>query len=315
MIIIDDSIQLWKEGIYLETSQFDVLIVDDTPENLYVLNVILSKVGYKVRLVTSAKQALSAIGNKLPDLILLDITMPDVNGYEFCSSLKNNPSYADIPVIFISALSDTIDKVKAFAAGGVDYVTKPFQTEEVLMRIETHLKIGALQTQLTLQNEKLLYLSTMDSLTGVYNRRCLVEQVEKLIETAQSMVNPFFIVIIDIDFFKKMNDEYGHQYGNSVLNTVSSVIKDSVGKEQMFGRYGGDEFFLICPNFTMEQLQEILTTIYLNVSKIKWDKEHEVTLSCGVSKYEYGDNFDSLVERADKKLFIAKNKGRNRIQY
>ncbi len=303
------------EKLTLETNQSDILIVDDTPENLYVLNTILSKVGYKVRLVTSAKQALNAIGNKIPDLILLDITMPDVNGYEFCSNLKNNPSYDSIPVIFISALTDTIDKVKAFTVGGVDYVTKPFQTEEVLMRIETHLKIAVLQTQLVAQNEKLHYLSTMDSLTGIYNRRYLVEYAEKQIEIAQETGKPVLFAIFDIDFFKKINDGFGYHYGNSVLKTVSSVIQKCISQEQIFGRYDGGGFLLIFPNANLNQAQELLDEIYLRIAEIEWGKEHKLAISCGVSGYEYGDSFDSLIERADQKLRTAKSNGGNRIQY
>ncbi len=134
----------------------DILIVDDKPENLKVLMSMLTKQGYKVRPAINGKLALTAVQEHLPDLILLDIHMPELNGYEVCERLKADPATQDIPVIFISALNDTLDKVKAFQMGGVDYITKPFQVEEVLARIETHLTLRQLQTQLTDKNEELL---------------------------------------------------------------------------------------------------------------------------------------------------------------
>ncbi len=126
----------------------DILVVDDVQENLQVLNQILKERGYKVRLINSGKGALGIIMKNAPDLILLDITMPDMNGYEVCQKLKEDVRFREIPIIFISALTETFDKVKAFKIGGVDYITKPFQAEEVLARIETHLKIATLQYQL-----------------------------------------------------------------------------------------------------------------------------------------------------------------------
>ena len=133
----------------------DILVVDDTPANLNLLTEMLKERGYRVRPVPSGKLAIQAIRNKQPDLILLDINMPEMNGYEVCAQLKADAALKDIPVLFISALTETMDKVKAFSVGGVDYVTKPFQFEEVHARVETHLRIHFLQRQLSEQNENL----------------------------------------------------------------------------------------------------------------------------------------------------------------
>jgi len=132
-----------------------ILIVDDTPENLHVLSATLSQQGYQVRGVIKGKMAIRAAGSALPDLILLDINMPDLNGYEVCEQLKQNPQTAQIPVIFLSALDEVTDKVKGFQSGGVDYITKPFQIEEVLARVENQLTIRRLQRQLMEQNQQL----------------------------------------------------------------------------------------------------------------------------------------------------------------
>ncbi|EDN70474.1 two-component hybrid sensor and regulator [Beggiatoa sp. PS] len=136
-------------------SKGNILIVDDMPANLQILNQILTEQGYKVRPTVSGKMALKSVQSVIPDLILLDIQMPEMNGYEVCEKLKADNKIAEIPVIFISALSDVFDKVKAFSVGGVDYITKPFQAEEVLARVKTHLKLSQLQQQLVVQNAEL----------------------------------------------------------------------------------------------------------------------------------------------------------------
>ncbi|MHC5765760.1 MAG: response regulator, partial [Nostoc sp.] len=133
----------------------DILVIDDTPENLNLLSAMLTEQGYKVRSVTKGSTGLRGANAVPPDLILLDVNMPEMNGYEVCQHLKANDRTREIPVIFISALGDVLDKVKAFAVGGVDYITKPFQLEEVLARIENHLTIWKLQRQLQAQNERL----------------------------------------------------------------------------------------------------------------------------------------------------------------
>lgn len=133
----------------------NILVVDDTPENLRLLSGILTEKGYQARPVPNGKLALSAAQSIPPDLVLLDIMMPEIDGYEVCRQLKASEVTKDIPVIFISAINDVMDKVKAFAVGGVDYITKPFQVEEVLARIETHLKICSLQHSLQEKNQDL----------------------------------------------------------------------------------------------------------------------------------------------------------------
>ncbi len=150
----------------------DILVVDDTSANLNLLTEMLKESGYKVRPVPSGKLAIQAVKNEKPDLILLDINMPEMNGYEVCKHLKADAAFKEIPILFISALTDTTDKVKAFSAGGVDYVTKPFQFEEVHARVETHLKLYFLQRQLSDQNENLerLVAKRTLELTKAYER-------------------------------------------------------------------------------------------------------------------------------------------------
>lgn len=133
----------------------DIMVVDDTPANLQLLTEMLKERGYRVRPVPSGKLAIQAVQKEMPDLILLDIHMPEMDGYEVCEHLKADATLKDIPVIFISALDETLDKVMAFALGGVDYITKPFQFEEVAARVQTHLKLRRLQIELEMQNRQL----------------------------------------------------------------------------------------------------------------------------------------------------------------
>lgn len=149
----------------------EIVIVDDTPENLHLLNDILSEHGYKVRALPNGRMGLSACQASPPDLILLDITMPGMDGYEVAKRLKEDASTRDVPIIFISAMSQTENKVKAFHAGGVDYVTKPLQVEEVLARVETHLSISRMREQLNQANQKLLTWAVELSSPGTRGRR------------------------------------------------------------------------------------------------------------------------------------------------
>ncbi|RME76781.1 MAG: response regulator [Chloroflexi bacterium] len=139
----------------IEPDREDILVVDDTAANLRLLTRLLARHGYRVRPVADGAQALAAVEAQTPDLILLDIMMPGMNGYEVCAQLKDNPATRDIPIIFISALDDVSDKIEAFKVGGVDYITKPFQSEEVLARVRTHLTIRRLQAELQAANEAL----------------------------------------------------------------------------------------------------------------------------------------------------------------
>ncbi|MGB3535387.1 MAG: response regulator [Microcoleaceae cyanobacterium] len=163
---------------YIDNYKGDILAVDDTPENLRLLTNLLREYGYKVRPVPNGSMALSVIEMSAPDLILLDIMMPDINGYEVCQKLKNKTEYAHIPIIFISAIDDMIDKIKAFEVGGVDYITKPFQVEEVLARVETHLKIHLLQKSLQDKNNELE--STLKQLRKAQNHLVQSEKMAAL---------------------------------------------------------------------------------------------------------------------------------------
>jgi len=220
----------------------EILIVDDTPANLRLLSALLTEHGYRARPARNGKLALMSAQAAPPDLILLDIRMPDLSGYEVCEQLKADPRTRDIPVIFISALDQTEDKIKAFTFGGVDYITKPFRVEEVLARVKTHLALYSLQQQLSTANSQLQTsndqlraeiekraqieamlqeLATTDALTQLNNRRHFFDLAEKELTRAKRYQLSFALLLIDLDDFKSVNDQHGHLFGDRVLQVTA----------------------------------------------------------------------------------------------
>jgi len=319
----------------------DILIVDDTPANLDLLSSMLSDKGYRFRVATSGPRAIAAARTARPDLIMLDITMPDMDGYEVCRRLKSEPATADTPVIFISALGEAIDKVRAFEAGGADYVPKPLQFEEVLARIEHQLRISRLQRSLEARNEELATknamlleisqqleqanrelerLSTTDALTGIANRRQFHDVLDREWRRCRREEMPISLVMIDVDCFKLYNDTYGHQKGDDCLARVAATIRDSLQRAGDFvARYGGEELVVVLPLVPAETALDLARLLCANVRAIAIAHERSVaapvvTISAGVATMvpDGADGSGQLVAAADLALYEAKNGGRDR---
>lgn len=282
-----------------------ILLVDDNSNNLRLLSNILSDRGYTVRSVNSGKMALLSATTAPPDLILLDINMPEMNGYEVCQQLKANHQTADLPVIFISALHEVLDMVKAFAVGGVDYISKPFQVPEVIARVENHLTLRRLQRQMQAQNAALqkevqeriaieavlkaeikerkkaetalkeankflLCLTRLDGLTQIANRRHFDEHLQQEWLRLSRERHPLALILCDIDYFKNYNDTYGHQEGDDCLIEIAQTLKNSVKRPaDLVARYGGEEFVLILPNTDCEGAMFVAEEIRTQVRKLK----------------------------------------------
>jgi diguanylate cyclase (GGDEF)-like protein len=252
----------------------DILIVDDMPNNLRFLSTTLTEQGYKVRSVTEGLMALTVAEAAKPDLILLDIMMPNIDGYEVCQRLKANEQTCDIPVIFLSALDEVLDKVKAFSVGGVDYITKPFQLEEVLARIQTHLSLRFAQKEISQLNseleervrqrtaqleqeiaerlqaqERLLHLALHDVLTGLPNRTWFMKRLEQLLQQINKKSGYHFAVLfLDCDRFQAVNDSLGHLVGDQLLVSIARRIELCLPSGTMLCRLGGDEFAVLLQN-------------------------------------------------------------------
>lgn len=317
-----------------------ILIVDDTPENLRLLSNLLAKKGYEVRAALNGRMALMAVQAVLPELILLDVCMPYMDGYEVCKRLKANAMTRDIPIIFVSALDGVIDKLKAFGVGGVDYITKPFHIAEVLARVETHLTLRRLQCQLQVQNEllqreicvrltaeaalqtanlELQRLAHLDGLTQVPNRRSFDEQIHHEWQRLCREQQPLSLLLCDVDYFKLYNDYYGHQQGDICLKQIAFTISLQTKRPGDFvARYGGEEFAIILPNTSKDGAMHIAELIRaavesLQIPHLASPVSPYATISTGVaSVVPRFDRFpEDLIEAADRALYDAKLSGRN----
>jgi len=254
----------------------------------------------------SGKQALKMIEKRKIDLILLDIVMPDMDGYTLCSTLKANKETQDIPILFITSSTDETSIVKAYNIGAVDYVTKPFKSVELMARVKIHLQLRS-----TIQ--KLEYMAYFDVLTNIYNRRRFFELASKKFEESKEGL---YGIMLDIDYFKKINDTYGHATGDQVLQAVASAIEATLSDEMLFGRIGGEEFAILLNATHDHEVLELIETIRQQIQAIRIDTPSAIvkcTISSGTSKYcSQTKSLDQLLNSADQALYQAKAAGRNR---
>jgi len=218
-----------------------LLVVDDQPANIQVLYQILSS-DYQVFMATSGAQALALCAARQPDLVLLDLIMPDMDGYQVCQRLKEDAVTRDIPVIFITAQTDESAEEMGFDLGAVDFISKPINPRIVKARVKTHLMLKA-------QSDLLRSWAYLDGLTGVHNRRFFDERVNAEMGRAIRNQTPLSLVMLDVDFFKRFNDHYGHQAGDDCLRRVAGTLKNSLmrGGDHV-ARYGGEEFVCLLPD-------------------------------------------------------------------
>jgi light-regulated signal transduction histidine kinase (bacteriophytochrome) len=242
-----------EQAVIANTGKADILIVDDTPDNLRVLSAMLTNRGYEVRKALNGQRAIASVKSEPPDLILLDIKMPEMDGYEVCKQLKASPQTSEVPIIFISALDDALDKVKAFAAGGVDYVTKPFQEAEVMARIEHQIRIQRLQNQLIQQNEELLRSNReLEQFAYVVSH--------DLQQPLQSVTG--FVKLLQIKYDSTL-DEVAQDYLNRIHDTGSRMqrlIQDLLAYAQI-GKQGDDLEDIDCNHILSQVLDNLREAI------------------------------------------------------
>ena len=298
-----------------------LLIVDDNPENVRVLGNILRQQRYQVAIANSGDEALQRLPWIKPDLILLDIMMPDFDGFETCRRLKAWKQTRDIPVIFVSALDDTKKIVHGFQAGAVDYVTKPYIKEILLARVKTHLQLSQAREYLGLMNEELRRdlerqrnIGEHDVLTGLCNRRVLEPRLKTELARMARQKSPLCVAMIDLDFFKEVNDRYGHQIGDELLVAAAKKLQENLRETDIAIRYGGDEFFVIFPDTELQSLEASLQRIQQLLSQIEQPGiKHAVTASVGAVEAMANDHWQGLLDRADKAMYQAKQAGRNQV--
>ena len=281
-----------------------ILAVDDKVDNLDILTSLLQD--YDVRDVTDAASAWRILDHSPVDLILLDIMMPDIDGFELCRQFQADERTRAIPVIFISAMSDESAISRAFEVGGKDYVTKPFRSMELLARVKTHLELKFLM-------QRLHDLAYFDALTGIANRRRFFDLATALFEAPGDLQ----AVMLDIDHFKQVNDRHGHAVGDQVLRLVADTIGEQLPPEAVFGRLGGEEFAILFPSADPDGVLAAMDGIRQAVANLVIPLEEgalSCTISCGLaSRTPDTRNIDALLHDADQALYQAKGSGRNRV--
>jgi diguanylate cyclase (GGDEF)-like protein len=291
-----------------------LLIVDDIPTNIKVLGETL-KADYQIKLATNGFKAIEiASSDNPPDLILLDIMMPNMNGFEVCTKLKEEKKTRNIPIIFISAMDDESDETKGLELGAVDYIKKPFSLPIVKARVRTHMELKKHRD--TLEN-----LSTIDALTGLANRRRFDEYYNSEWKRSTREGTLLSMIMIDIDFFKLYNDNYGHATGDECLKQVTKCLDDIVNRPaDLLARYGGEEFVCILPKTNIHGALQIGEIMREKIEKLQIPHQHSiitdhVTISLGAATLLPKDTIasDVLLEAADKCMYQAKAGGRNQI--
>lgn len=290
-----------------------ILIVDDMPSNIEVLNQVLGG-EYDILFATGGQQALEIAANEVPDLILLDVMMPNMDGYQVCKKLKANPKTQRIPVIFITAMDQDEDEARGLNLGAIDYLTKPIRPAIVKARIRNHL-------QLKRYRDVLEHLSLTDGLTGIPNRRCFDVCLETEWRRGRRNGTPLSLLIMDIDLFKAFNDGYGHLAGDECLRKVASALVGCIRRPaDLVARYGGEEFACLLPDTGLDGAvsvaEQIRQTIHeLNIPHGFSAVADRITLSMGVVSQVPGhaQSPADLIRAADGCLYKAKGDGRNRI--
>ncbi|TQV73188.1 diguanylate cyclase [Aliikangiella marina] len=284
-----------------------VLLVDDVAANIQLVANFLND-QYRIKVATEGKKSLQlAVTEPIPDLILLDIEMPVMDGYEVCRALKQDAETADIPIIFVTAKDDDAEEELGLELGAVDYITKPLRPAIVRARVNAHITLKQ-------QRDQLQKMALIDQLTHLYNRHYLIETAPLKIANAIRHESPLCMVMIDIDFFKSVNDLYGHDKGDKVLQAVAGVIKANTRQGDIAARLGGEEFLLLLDHCDIEAAISKIEFIRNAIEELK-PEGINVTASFGVTKLmDHDDDFDSFYKRADKAVYLAKDNGRNRIE-
>jgi len=253
------------------------------------------------------------------DLVLCDVDMPRMDGFRFLSMVRARENLRDIPVILLTGKDDRESKIWGLEQGASDYITKPFDAGEMVARVKVHLKLKQLQDELRRAYERLLEVSHTDHLTGLYNRRYLMEVLESEFSRARRSGGSLSLLIIDIDHFKWINDTYGHQEGDLVLAEAASVFRDQLRGYDTAVRYGGDEFVAVLPDTTMSDAMAVAERMRKAIMKSRFPgklSHVRLSFSIGIAVHPAQgiETVTDFIRMADNALYRAKEKGRNRIE-
>jgi len=299
----------------VETERATILLVDDVPANLSLLSSILRD-DYRIQLATSGAKALELVAAGAPDLILLDVMMPDMDGHEVCKRLKSDPKTRDIPVLFVTAQNQVEDEELGLTLGAMDYIHKPISPPIIKARVRNHIA-------LKLQTDALKRLSLFDGLTNIPNRRHFDDTLDHEMKRAIRTQHHLSLLMIDVDYFKPFNDRYGHGTGDACLIQIAQALQAGVNRPMdLLARYGGEEFVALLPGTNLEGACKVAESLRQTVASLRIPHagssiaEH-VTISLGVACRAQSDpkSTSFLLRQADQALYQAKQSGRNTIRY
>lgn len=302
-----------------DSKLYRILVVDDDPDSQKILATALDWDGYQVMTASSGAQALQLIEEWLPDLLLLDVHMPGVSGLETLRAIRARE--LSVPVLLISGESDSQIVVQGLDLGAEDYIAKPFDPMVMLARVRTQLRIKGLHDQLRDTNEKLKELVDTDDLTGLLNMRSLYQRLELEFARGRRFHRSVCVVMMDMDYFKSVNDGHDHLFGSFVLSEVGKIIKNTIRNVDIAARYGGDEFLIVLTEVDIPGARAFCERLRKNISKFVFKNgEDNITLTTSIGfaiKSPEDDKTDAreLVRAADHALYAAKEAGRNRVHF
>jgi two-component system, cell cycle response regulator len=292
-----------------------VLVVDDQYDNVRLLAYELMDHGYEVLTAFNGPQALEVARSAGPDVILLDVMMPGMNGVEVCRELKNDANLRSIPVIMVSAREMDEDVIRGLDAGAHDYVTKPFNARIVMARVRSAARAKEAHDLIADMNQRLAELATTDGLTGVKNHRHFREALDTAVALATRKGVPLSVIMLDVDHFKSINDTHGHAVGDDVLCSIAQTLQSHVRQYDVVARYGGEEFAILLPMTESTASRAVAERLRETVAQYPWRVCH-VTISLGVATMQNpGSQVVKLVEEADVALYQSKRNGRNRVTH
>ena len=297
----------------------DVLIADDDPVSRRLLQVSLGNAGYRVVMAADGAQALRVLNEQnCPRLAVLDWMMPAVDGLEVCRAVRRAAREPYLYIILLTAKGHQTEIIEGLEAGADDYITKPFDVQELKARLRSGQRILELQEQLVTAREQLRIQATHDSLTGLYNRRAILEALDREVARSNRENKPVAVIMADLDYFKNINDTHGHQAGDAVLQETARRMLTSLRAYDAVGRYGGEEFLLVIPGSDLDAAVELAERLRQGISTqpvCVAGAMISTTLSLGLAVSTGNlDRSEQLLHQADEALYAAKAAGRNRVE-
>lgn len=298
---------------------FRLLIVDDSDAIRSEIKSVLGQPPTEIEFAEAANgvEALKEITSRAIDLVLCDVQMPLMDGFQFLRLMRARPEHASTPIIMLTGRDDPAEKVFGLENGATDYVTKPFMAGELAARVKVQLKLKTLQDDLRSMGDRFRDLSNTDFLTSLFNRRYFMEVAGLELKRCQRYKITVSLLMVDLDHFKQVNDTLGHQAGDQVLIALGTVMRQVFRTTDVIARYGGEEFVLLLPQTSIEEAKLAAEKLRMALRKAALGALPEGKLSCSIGAAQYPaqkvDGIESLIERADQALYRAKTSGRDRI--